>query len=133
MVIPTYASIINSKKVKFDVASGCAQVDEHFLRYCMSFMLANVRVDDEWYLDQYPDVGAAIANGVISDCKTHFMKFGFYEHRLPHRIIVDESWYLRSYKDIREAVAKGAFRNGQEHFVEFGFREGRLPYANFSL
>jgi hypothetical protein len=90
-------------------------------------------VDEKWYLQKYPDVAAAIANGDYASASDHFSRFGYAERRMPYRVEVDENFYLSAYPDVAEAVRKGAYRSGQQHFEEAGFSEGRHPYPNFSL
>jgi hypothetical protein len=133
MGIPTFAALINNKVIMPCEEPRYYNVDQHFLRDCMSDLLGRVQVDEHWYLSAYPDVGKALADGVVPDCRTHFMRFGYYEHRMPYRIEVDEQWYLKIYPDIQKAIERRSFKSGQDHFDQFGYREGRLPFANFSL
>ena len=133
MGVPTFATLVNDKVIAPQGDSGQYIVDRHFLQDCMVGLIEKVKVDEDWYLSAYPDVGKALADGVVPDCKTHFVRFGYFEHRMPYRIVVDEPWYLKVYPDIQRAVDRKGFRSGQDHFDQFGYREGRLPYANFSL
>lgn len=133
MGLPTFATLINDKVVIPPTDTTHYGVERHFFQNCMADLLSKVHVDETWYLSAHPDVGKALADGVVPDCKTHFIRFGYYEHRMPYRIEVDEKWYLKVYPDIEKAVERRAFTSGQAHFDQFGYREGRLPYANFSL
>ena len=85
------------------------------------------------YLQKYPDVRQAIAKKAVKDAKDHFVRFGYFEHRLPYRIEVKEEWYLEQYPDIKKAIDRRDFKSGQEHFETNGFREGRMPHPNFDL
>ncbi len=133
MGLPTFATLVNNKVVVLPKDASHYQVEQYFFQDCMADLLSKVKVDEAWYLSAYPDVGRALADGVVPDCKTHFIRFGYYEHRMPYRIEVDEKWYLKVYPDIEKAVERRSFASGQAHFDQFGYREGRLPYANFSL
>jgi hypothetical protein len=87
-----------------------------------------ISVDEEWYLNQYPDVAAEIKSKNIASASDHFRRSGYLEGRFPIRPVVDEAWYLKMYPDVRKAVARGIVRDALTHFVESGYREGRLPY-----
>ena len=86
-------------------------------------------VDEKWYLQQYPDIAAAIATGKIKSAKDHFVNDGYFEGRLPSALQVDEKWYLQEYPDVAEGVQTGVVDSGQKHFTQIGYREGRLPFA----
>ncbi len=101
---------------------------ESFLNL-IRLMIADMDVDEKWYLQQYPDIAAAIAKGVVKSAKEHFVKDGYFEGRLPAPIQVDEKWYLQEYPDVAEGVHSGMVDSGQKHFTQDGYREGRLPFA----
>ena len=131
--IPTYASLINRKLIVPSSKKPFLAVDEHFITQLLLPRLEKIQVDEEWYLTNYPDVSAAIKRGVVPTAKAHYCQSGYYEHRLPHRILVDESWYLTEYSDVKEGVVAKHFASGQEHFELLGFKEGRFPYRGFAL
>src|SRR5262249_14491600 len=58
---------------------------------------ADVTVDEDWYLSQYPDVRTAIQNGRFKSALDHYRAYGYYEKRFPKKPVVDETWYLRTY------------------------------------
>jgi hypothetical protein len=99
----------------------------------MEKYLANVFVDEKWYLETYPDIGDAIKTGAVSGAAEHFRRFGYYEHRMPYQIVVDDPWYIKAYPDVQSGIDVGHFPSGQAHFDTLGYREGRIPYANFAL
>ena len=131
--LPSYATFINLKKVVPSATTGYFAVESHLFYELMSLFLAHVRIDEEWYLEKHPDIKEAIAKRVVSGARDHFLRFGFYEHRMPYQIDVDEAWYQGTYPDVAEAVRKEEFVSGQEHFETSGYREGRLPFAGFAL
>ncbi|MEA2792338.1 MAG: hypothetical protein QOG73_4744 [Acetobacteraceae bacterium] len=92
-------------------------------------LLSVVIVDEEWYLDQYPDVAEAIAQGKMPSAKDHFVVNGYFEGRLPSLIAVDERFYLTKYPDVAESIRRGTEQSGQAHFLGGGYREGREPCA----
>ena len=129
----TFATLINRKMLLPSMRSNYVGVDMHFLSTILASELMTVRVDDAWYLARYPDVVPAIGRGLCVGAADHYMRHGYYEHRLPREILVNEDWYLRVHEDVRRAVAGKDYASGQHHFDEVGFREGRLPYPGFSL
>ena len=134
MDIPTYASLINRKLIVPSSKKPFLAVDEHFVAQLLMPQLEKIHVDEAWYLRAYPDVSAAIKGGVVPTAKAHYCQYGYYEHRMPHRILVDEPWYLMEYPDVREGVVTAKhFASGQEHFELLGYKEGRYPYRGFQL
>jgi len=133
MIILTYANLINRKLVLPSAQKTFLTVDEEFLTQLLKPRLEKIHVDEEWYLGAYPDVSAAIKNGVVPNAKAHYCQYGFYEHRMPHCVRVDENWYLTEYPDVREGVRAKHFASGQDHFELWGYREGRRPCEAFEL
>jgi hypothetical protein len=133
MEIGTYATLLNEKILVPSSEANYTSVEKHFLTDCMFPLLQNIKIDEMWYLREYPDVQEAIKRGIVPDPKSHYCRFGFYEHRMPYRIVVDEPWYLSECPDVRAAITNQHFASGQAHFELDGFREGRIPYPNFRL
>ena len=69
----------------------------------------------------------------MASAQDHYVRFGYFEHRMPRPLAVDEGWYLEQNPDVRKAVDTGAFRSGQRHFQLRGFQEGRRPSPEFML
>ncbi|HTI84825.1 MAG TPA: hypothetical protein VL614_30600 [Acetobacteraceae bacterium] len=90
-------------------------------------MISGIQVDEEWYLNEYPDIAQAIRDGKIVSARQHFIDDGYFEGRRPFPMSVDERWYLEQYPDVAESVRKGVVGSGEQHFFEDGYREGRLP------
>lgn len=132
VVTVPYASLLNAKIIE-PTNDGCFRVDRHFLIFCMQPILAKIKVDDEWYLERYPDVQLAIESDVVPSATVHYTRHGYFENRMPYRIEADPDWYLQQYPDIRLAIQREEFASAQDHFEKIGFAEGRFPYANFTL
>jgi hypothetical protein len=131
--LPTFASLLNQKVVILSSTSDYIAIDQYFFNECLRPFIHRIQFDEQWYLQKYPDVRQAITKRVVKDAKEHFLRFGYFEHRLPYRIEVQEDWYLEQYPDIKKAIKQREFKSGQEHFEASGFREGRIPYPNFDL
>lgn len=131
--VQIYAALLNEKKIVPSSATPYFAVERHFLHVLMAAYLERVQVDEAWYAVRYPDVQAAVDSGAIPDCRSHYVRFGFFEHRQPHAIPVDETWYLDTYPDVREAIARKVYASAQAHFDAVGYGEGRLPYPGFTL
>jgi hypothetical protein len=131
--MPAYGTLIANKVVVPSVNSNYFAVDQHFFFQLAMPHIASIEFDEVWYLATYSDIRDAIAAGAVSSAHHHYLRYGFYEHRLPRKIEVDEVWYLDVHKDVRDAIAHRHYSSGQEHYLLAGFREGRLPYAGFSL
>jgi hypothetical protein len=131
--LPTFASLLNQKIIILSDSSDYVAVDHYFFNDCLRPLIDKVHLDEQWYMQKYPDVRQAIIKKIVKDSKDHFMRFGYFEHRLPYQIKVQEEWYLDQYPDIRKAIEQEKFISGQEHFETVGFREGRIPHPNFEL
>ena len=131
--LPTFASLLNQKIIILSESSDYVAVDKYFFNDCLRPLIDEVQLDEQWYLQKYPDVRQAIAKKIVKDAKEHFTRFGYFEHRLPYHIKVQEDWYLEQYPDIRKAIEQKELKSGQEHFETVGFREGRIPHPNFDL
>jgi hypothetical protein len=92
-------------------------------------VIVDVPVDEAWYLERYPDIVAAISQGIVSSAKSHFVDDGYFEGRAPFPIQVDERYYLISNPGVAEHVRNGNLSSGQQHFDENGYLEGRLPFG----
>ena len=93
----------------------------------IKLFLQSVDVDETWYRTRYPDVAAAIDEGLFKSAKHHFIDSGYFEGRLPGEMAVEEDWYLSTYPDVSEGVKDRLFSSGGEHFKLYGYDEGRLP------
>jgi hypothetical protein len=94
----------------------------------IKLFLQSVDVDETWYRTRYPDVAAAIDEGLFKSAKHHFIDSGYFEGRLPGDMAVEEDWYLSTYPDVSEGVKDRLFSSGGEHFKLYGYDEGRLPF-----
>jgi hypothetical protein len=131
--LPIYGTLLGRKMVVPSTRTGYIAVDQFLFFELMARRLKNVAVDEEWYLETYPDIRAAIASGAVRSAAHHYRRFGYFEHRMPRRIMVDEAWYMQAHPDVKDAIAKQVYASAQEHYVIAGFREGRLPHAGFDL
>jgi hypothetical protein len=129
----TYADLLNRKIMLPSPKGDYIAVEWHFFLNCLIPHLEKIKIDEKWYLKTHPDVQKAIDAEIVPDARAHYVRFGFFEHRMPYRILVDESWYAAQYPDIREAISKRVFASGQAHFEIDGFREGRCPFSGFRL
>ncbi|WP_041785580.1 Ig-like domain-containing protein [Rhodospirillum centenum] len=88
--------------------------------------------DEAFYLAQWADVRAAVADGRFQSGLEHYLAFGQAEGRDPTPLF-DEEAYLARWADVRVAVEAGQFHSGYEHYLAFGWREDRDPSAWFDL
>src|SRR5580698_6113333 len=57
-------------------------------------MISGIDVDEQWYLERYPDIADAIQQGLVKSAQLHFVNDGYFEGRMPFPIHVDERYYL---------------------------------------
>lgn len=91
-------------------------------------LLRGVKVDENWYLREYPDVEEAVKAGTFKSAKHHFVQNGYFEGRRPAYCEVDEDWYLLTYPDVSNAIDAELLASATEHFHASGYAEGRLPH-----
>lgn len=82
-------------------------------------------VDEDWYLNRYPDVAAAIKQGHFRSAAHHYAIGGLAEGRMPCPVEIDESDYLAVHRDVAKAIESGRLNSATEHFYRSGFTEDR--------
>lgn len=115
------------RRFQIRVGEGAVVVmpQDRFKSMLMLF-LELVPVDEEWYKATYPDVAEGISTGSISSAKEHYVRYGYFENRLPHAAAIDEGWYLSTNSDVADGIANGGLAP-TAHYQEHGYREGRWP------
>jgi hypothetical protein len=119
-------SYLSLSTVRREMRVSCTY--ENFIQMVRR-LIADVPVDESWYLERYPDIAEAIRHGVVASPKYHFVHDGYFEGRVPFPIRVDEQYYLTQNPGVAEYVQKGDLKSGQQHFDEHGYKEGRLPFG----
>ena len=91
----------------------------------------NSLFDEHYYLKEYPNVAAAVADGEFATGYDHYIKYGQYEGFSPSPYW-DESWYLQENPDVAAAVRAGTISSGFMHYYLYGQYENRpgLLYFN---
>jgi hypothetical protein len=107
------------------IANGSVTMPLSEFRALASFAAMHVKLDEQWYVSNYPDVAAAVKARRTTGSR-HFIDDGFFEGRLAISPQVDEEWYLSTYKDVAEAVRTGRIKSAWHHYTSDGVREGRL-------
>ena len=128
-----FATIKRHNNIVWPLTSEKLLLQSDLIRDLLRLALEHVPVDEQYYLNSYPDVGTAVENGSFSSPRHHYITFGYFEDRLPFRIVVDDDFYFRTNPDIKAEVDAGGVPSAQYHFERYGFKEGRLPRENWSL
>lgn len=82
--------------------------------------------DETGYLQQNPDVSAAVSAGQVTSGFEHYTQWGAAEGRSPNALF-NEKWYLARNADVAQAVKHGTLASGFEHYKAWGWSEGRTP------
>jgi hypothetical protein len=122
-VLKSYITISN---VKGELMVSCSYEN---LIQLLRQVIVGVEVNEQWYLNRYPDIAEAIEAGTVKSARLHFVNDGYFEGRLPFPIQVDERYYLAQNSGVADYVRKGMLESGQQHFDENGYVEGRLPFG----
>jgi hypothetical protein len=128
-----FSAIKRDNHLVWPLNSGDISIQTLLFRDLLRIALERVLVDERYYLRTYPDVGEAMAGGLFTSPRHHYIEFGYFEDRLPFRIEVDEEFYFRSNPDIKDGVTSGFIPSAQVHFERYGYKEGRLPREGWSL
>jgi hypothetical protein len=62
----------------------------------------------------------------FQSAKEHFVRWGYFEVRLPRELSLDEAWHLSSNPDATEGGAYGG-KGPKERYIEHCHRERRWP------
>ena len=104
-----------------------------FRRLLVSALREKGVFDESFYLAANSDIKEAVARRSIASAAEHYYTTGYFEGRMPKKIMVDERFYLENNLDVSGAIRKKAVASAQEHFELAGFAEGRQPYEGFTL
>jgi hypothetical protein len=129
MYVPPYQAILkklNATKEQID-RNERISVPGQLLKELLKMAVAQCDFDEEDYLRQNPDVGAAVQSGKVDSGWDHFIGFGYFEGRRGGMPVFDEAWYLRRNPDVSAAVDSGALGSAVQHFYSVGGVEGRSP------
>lgn len=132
-MLTQYARLTLAQKVREEQYGREIVVAKDLFYDLMSEILKAVPLDESFYLKNNPDVSEAVAKGKIASAREHFVRFGYFEDRMPRRILVDPDYYVAANPDVAEAIAGGALSSPQEHFEKYGYREGRLPSPDWVI
>jgi hypothetical protein len=94
------------------------------------------------YMQQNPDVAAAVQRGDMPSAMYHYMNYGMNEGRAPNATATgsgpgylgsalmgkfNPTNYLAANPDVAAAIRAGQFSSPYAHFQQYGLREGRSP------
>lgn len=99
----------------------------------MSPLLSRIKFDAAFYRQRYKDLAEAEAKGLIVNLHEHYLRFGYFENRMPCLVEVDGSFYAREYPDVAVAILESRIASAQSHFETSGFVEGRLPRRGWTF
>lgn len=99
---------------------------QNFIQYVSEQRINPIEIyfDEEFYLNNNPDVVQQIQNGIFRNGLEHFINQGQFQGRNPS-ILFDEITYLLENPGVSQAIANNVFNSGFDHFVKVGFFEGR--------
>lgn len=91
----------------------------------------NSLFDEHYYLQQNPDVAAAVKAGEFATGYDHYIQYGQYEGRSPSPYW-NEAWYLQENPDVAAAVQNHTVSSGFMQYYLYGQYENRggLLYFN---
>jgi hypothetical protein len=93
----------------------------------------NSLFDEHYYLEMYPNVAAAVADGKFATGYDQYIEYGQYEGYNPSPYW-NEGWYLKENPDVAAAVKAGTVSSGFMQYYLYGQYENRggLLYFNTS-
>lgn len=127
-----YSEYIKSRKI-IEMSNDSVTISREFFIELFEPVLSRIRFDADFYRKTYDDVAQAERQGLIGDLRQHFIRFGFFENRLPCLVEVDGAFYAREYPDVAVAIIENRVPSAQAHFEASGYAEGRIPRKGWSF
>ena len=118
--LPTFASLLNQKVVIQSSTSDYIAVDQYFFNECLRPFIHRIQFDEQCTCKSIRREAGHHAEG-SERCEGAFLRFGYFEHRLPYRIEVQEDWYLEQYPDIKKAIKQREFKSARNISRSAGF------------
>jgi hypothetical protein len=129
----SFSTLRRRLNIPWPMPADRVAVPSDFIAAIIRHTIGEIRVNESWYLEKYPDIRKAIADGLFGSARHHYQEFGFFEDRLPDRIEVDTAFYLHAYPDVAQQIMASRSMSPQGHFETYGFQEGRLPREGWDL
>ena len=127
-----YFEFVKNKRVT-EILGDKATISIDFLGKLMSPLLSRIKFDAAFYRQRYEDLAEAEAKGLIVSLHDHYLRFGYFENRMPCLVEVDGSFYARECPDVAVAILESRVASAQSHFEASGFVEGRLPRKGWTF
>lgn len=127
-----YPPHIKSLLPSLQASGNAVELSSDDFRKLLSHFLRGIEVDENWYLEAYPDVGVAIGDGHVASAKAHYVSAGYMEGRFPCRPNIDGKSYLERYEDLAAAYDAGTLEDPENHFLHVGYKESRVG-TNFPV
>lgn len=116
------------------IGAGYVAIPEALMRRLLTAAIRQRNeFDKRFYLEKYSDIALAVRDKKVASGFDHYVETGYFDNRMPRRLIVDEAYYIQGNPDVAEGIRRGIVKNAQDHFDKEGFAEERLPYKEFSL
>ncbi|MFM7448649.1 MAG: DUF4347 domain-containing protein [Leptolyngbyaceae cyanobacterium] len=112
--------------VQAAIGSEFTSAFDHFIEYGVNEgRVPNLLLFQEaFYLNQNPDVKAAVQSKSFASGYQHYLQFGAREGRDPS-LLFNEQAYRSLNPDVAAAIANGTILSGFTHYILFGRAEGR--------
>lgn len=127
MILPHFERLLRVCNIRgWQEGHKTLTLDRDGLVTILAEMSGAAPFDERWYLEQYPDVADAVERGAISSAREHYVRFGYFEGRLPGLNGFDAEVYCGIYSDLEHILLEPEIDGkARAHFVEHGYREGR--------
>lgn len=131
-LLAPYWDYVKNKKI-LSMNEQTVTLDRGFFIELLTPLLSRIKFDPDFYRSAYEDIAKAEREGLIGDLHQHFLRFGFFENRLPCLVEVDGPFYAREYPDVAVALIENRVPSAQAHFQASGYAEGRLPRKGWTF
>jgi hypothetical protein len=129
--VPHYRQVLAGLGLtSLDPAAPQATVDPAFLAFLLQEFARQQPFDAGFYAQAYPDVGGLIAAGLFSDFQDHFIRAGYQEGRLPHRLAFERDAYADRHPDLAPLRGHDDGVALTAHFLQHGRFEGRSAHPD---
>jgi hypothetical protein len=128
MILPHFERLLKICNIRgWQEGHKTLTLDRDGFMVVLTEMLQAASFDEQWYLGEYPDVAEAVERGEFSSAREHYVRFGYFEGRLPGLNGFDAEAYCGVYPDLEYILVEPkSDSKAKAHFIEHGYREGRF-------
>src|SRR5262245_25733837 len=102
-----YKNFSKLLKSEDSIGSDYVAIPESLMRRLLAAAIRQKgEFDERFYLQTYSDIANAVRNKKIASGFDHYVQTGYFENRIPRRLVVDEAFYVQENPDVAEGIRR---------------------------